>query len=213
MDEWSFALCQQAAAGPVHELRWGSVTLRASEPCSVGAVGASTHQTVDLAAGESATLSVAPGLTLYWAAFRRAMNLPVVTHDATAYFVPAEDGEAVGFALEATTANTRMGVRLKGCLFDPGPERPSRPCEVGTLQLTPDGTVLALGPDGPTIGGYRQLGTLIRASRHLMANWLPGQTVRFQPLTLEEARHRYQRYQAALMAQREALRMAIVTSE
>jgi allophanate hydrolase subunit 2 len=56
--------------------------------------------------------------------------------------------------------SSRMGVRLTGAPPGPVPARASLPAVPGAVQWTPDGELIALGPDGPTVGGYTVVGWL-----------------------------------------------------
>lgn len=76
------------------------------------------------------------------------------------------DGTGVGsFTLTALIGkrysisrdSNRVGIRLIGPSLEPGPERISEPAVPGTIQVTNDGSLVVLGPDGPTIGGYRKI--------------------------------------------------------
>jgi antagonist of KipI len=67
-------------------------------------------------------------------------------------------------------------------------ELPSEPATVGAIQVTPDGTPILLGPDGPTIGGYPKIGVVIRADVPLMGQLRPGGKLRFEAVSTEEAR-------------------------
>ncbi len=58
----------------------------------------------------------------------------------------------------------------------------------GAIQLPPGGSPLVLNVDHQTTGGYPLAGVVIRADQPLMANLAPGQTVRFDEVTVSEAR-------------------------
>jgi allophanate hydrolase subunit 2 len=67
------------------------------------------------------------------------------------------------------------------------PELVSEPVCPGTMQVTPDGQCVILGVDGQTIGGYPRLAHVISADLDRVGQLRPGQQIRFQPVTLEEA--------------------------
>ena len=83
----------------------------------------------------------------------------------------------------------RRGVRLVSDQLVEGPPglAVSRPCFTGTCQLTPNGTLIVHGPDGPTIGGYAQVGQLIEADRKVLAQLRPGDEVTIKRVTMEVA--------------------------
>lgn len=97
-------------------------------------------------------------------------------------------GEAIELvSLEIDPASSRAGVRLNGLDAGNLPEIPSEPTCVGAIQLTPSGQLIVIGPDGPTIGGYPKLGTVIEADLDFVARLLPGTRVVLQPIDWEVA--------------------------
>ncbi len=56
--------------------------------------------------------------------------------------------------------SNRVGLRLEPPITGVADLPHSEPACPGLIQLTPSGSVIILGPDGPTIGGYRRLGTV-----------------------------------------------------
>ena len=85
-------------------------------------------------------------------------------------------------------ASNRMGLRLKG---EPLARRPgelvSEAVAPGAVQVTNDGLPVVLGVDGQTIGGYPKIAHVIRADLDRLAQLRPGDSVRFQRVTPEEA--------------------------
>lgn len=81
---------------------------------------------------------------------------------------------------------TRLGVRISSQLGS-AVELPSEPICVGAIQHTPDGGMIIVGPDGPTIGGYPRLGTIIEADLHLVSRLAIGTQIRFVPVDFESA--------------------------
>lgn len=121
------------------------------------------------------------------------------------YVIPSEASEYVRFsAVEATEAllgihgpqaslfpaldslvlqvSNRMD--RKGIVFERLPEfehsieLPSEPCIEGAIQITPNGTPILIGPDGPTIGGYPKPFVLDRTSLSRASQLLPNESVR-----------------------------------
>lgn len=108
--------------------------------------------------------------------------------------------------------SNRMGVRLIG---PPIPRRTgelvSEPVAPGAIQITHDGQPVILGVDGQTIGGYPKLAHVIRADLDRIGQLRPGEQVRLQEVTAEEA-------EVAAIIRRQRLqdwqrRLAITTSE
>ncbi|MFO0926500.1 MAG: biotin-dependent carboxyltransferase family protein [Gemmataceae bacterium] len=87
-----------------------------------------------------------------------------------------------------TPASNRMGLRLAG---DPLPlpagEMVSEPVCPGTVQVTRDGGCIVLGVDGGTIGGYPRIAQVIAADLDRLGQLRPGDALRFEPVTLDEA--------------------------
>jgi len=89
--------------------------------------------------------------------------------------------------VRTTRAFSRSGVRFESEISFSAGERPSEPSCVGAIQLTPSGEIIVIGPDGPTIGGYPRLGTVIAADLDLIPRLNIGQSLEFHPVTLEVA--------------------------
>jgi biotin-dependent carboxylase-like uncharacterized protein len=68
------------------------------------------------------------------------------------------------------------------------PVGPSHGVVPGTIQLSPDGTPLVLGPDAGPTGGYPVAAIVISADLDRLAQLRPGAAVRFRVVTLREAR-------------------------
>jgi KipI family sensor histidine kinase inhibitor len=85
----------------------------------------------------------------------------------------------------------RMGVRLNGnpLVRRTGRELLSAPVAPGTVQVPADGQPIVLLADAQTIGGYPRLAHVITADLGRAAQLAPGDTVRFTPVSLDEARH------------------------
>lgn len=68
---------------------------------------------------------------------------------------------------------------------------------VGTIDFTGNMPIL-LGPDGPSLGGFVCPATIVAAERWKMGQLRPGDTVRFQRLTLDEATQLERAYELAI---------------
>jgi allophanate hydrolase subunit 2 len=74
----------------------------------------------------------------------------------------------------------RVGIRLKPLVrLQSPPDLPSYGMQCGTVQLHPDGSLVAMGPDHPVTGGYLQPMTVMRRERWKLAQLAPGERVRF----------------------------------
>jgi len=83
----------------------------------------------------------------------------------------------------------RVGCRLRGpALRHRGPaEIVSDGLLPGCVQVPPDGQPIAMGIDGPTTGGYPKIATVIGADLARLGQLAPGDTVRFQRVSVDEA--------------------------
>lgn len=115
---------------------------------------------------ETAVLRVLPGPQADW-------FLDNTFHTTTYQILPASD---------------RMGVRLDGPVLARKPgELPSEPAAPGGIQVTNEGRPVILGVEAQTIGGYPKVAHVIRADLDAVGQLRPGEHVRFQQVSLEEA--------------------------
>ncbi len=120
--------------------------------------------------------------------------------------IPGEQAGVAGEALWSQSFRTssrsdRMGLRLDGePLPCAGHDASMKSVAVfpGTVQLPPDGRPIVLLADAQTIGGYPVIGQVIEADLPLAAQLRPGEAVRLQQVTIEEARDAMREHQAAL---------------
>jgi len=85
-----------------------------------------------------------------------------------------------------SSASDRMGYRLDGPALPPihGAQLPSLGVLPGVVQAPPDGRPILLMADAQTTGGYPIIATVIGADLPLAAQLLPGDRLRFQPVSL-----------------------------
>lgn len=81
----------------------------------------------------------------------------------------------------------RMGIALEGTPLPAPRIKRSAPAFPGSIQVLPSGQLLLLGPEGPTTGGYPQIGILAGVSWTTLAQARPGTMVRFEWTTRENA--------------------------
>ena len=88
-----------------------------------------------------------------------------------------------------SAASDRMGYRLESGRPLDGSQASitSEPVCPGTIQLTPSGQPIVLMADAPTIGGYQVIGTVVTCDLPIIAQSLPGRTLRFQSVSVAEA--------------------------
>ncbi len=123
-----------------------------------------------------------------------------------------------GAEYQATTDSNRMGVRLTGpplprragSISDRTKELLSEPACPGTVQVIHEGQCIILGVDGQTIGGYPRLAQVISADLDRLGQVRPGQSVRFQRVTLEQAEQLFRQNQEEM--RRRLLRLQMASS-
>lgn len=122
------------------------------------------------------------------------MVLPAYSEQPVVRVTPgaqAGDFSAAGMAREfrVLARSDRMGVRLEGAPLERSSETEliSSPVTPGAVQVPADGQPIVLLADAQTIGGYPCVAHAIDVDLPLMANVRPGDTVRFQSVTLDEA--------------------------
>jgi antagonist of KipI len=120
--------------------------------------------------------------------------------DATKFFGPT---------FKVSPASNRMGLRLQGAELARGAgELVSEPVAPGAVQVVNDGQCIVLGVDGQTIGGYPKVAHVIAADVDSLGQLRPGQAVRFQSVSAEEANAAYRRREARLREWLARLRLA-----
>jgi len=93
-------------------------------------------------------------------------------------------------------SSNRVGVRLEGSHPPHKVELPSEPACPGAIQVTNSGSLIVLGPDGPTIGGYPKAAVVISADLDRVGQLTPGQEVSLElvdhetAIRLRDERHR-----------------------
>ncbi len=121
-------------------------------------------------------------------------TLRVVPGPQADYITP-EGLAAFESEYEVTPASDRMGYRLSGprVAHRDQVEIISDGVVTGSVQVPGDGQPIVMMADHQTTGGYPKIATVIRADLPLLAQCLPGDRVRFRPVSIAEA-------QAALAA-------------
>ena len=96
-------------------------------------------------------------------------------------------------AFRITPNSDRMGYRLEGPkleLREPI-EMISEGVTFGTIQLPPDGNAIVLMADRQTTGGYPKIANVASADLPLLAQMVPGQSLSFEMISLDEAQRLY----------------------
>ena len=111
----------------------------------------------------------------------------------------------LGEIFRVGTASDRMGYRLEGARMEPHNygNIASEAVAFGTIQLPPDGSPIILMADRQTVGGYPRVGEVASVDLPLLAQLKPGDTLRFEEITLSDA-HRLIHEQETRLAQMQA---------
>ncbi|MDS4073727.1 MAG: biotin-dependent carboxyltransferase family protein [Defluviicoccus sp.] len=118
------------------------------------------------------------------------------------YFDPAAFDALLGEEFTVSRDADRMGMRLDGPALahraDKGADIVSDGIVPGAIQVPADGRAIILLADAQTVGGYPKIATVIAADLPRLAHLAPGAGLRFQCVSLADAR-------AARLAQEHAL--------
>lgn len=94
-----------------------------------------------------------------------------------------------GSGYRVQPASDRRGLRLAGArIGHRRVELPSQGVLPGAIQVPPDGQPIILGWDGPVTGGYPVIAGIIAADLPKLAQFKPGDAVRFVTVEIETAR-------------------------
>ena len=116
--------------------------------------------------------------------------LRVLTGQQWAQFSAEAQQRLLGEAYVVHQQSDRMGYRLSGpplALRAPL-EMISEAVAFGTVQVPPDGQPIVLMADRQTTGGYPKIASVLSIDLPRLAQAVPGDTLRFAPSTLAEAR-------------------------
>jgi KipI family sensor histidine kinase inhibitor len=105
------------------------------------------------------------------------------------FFDAAAVAAFLASSCRVSAVSDRRGIRLEGPAVAAlgTSETPPEAAPLGAIQVPPDGQPILLGPDRPVTGGYARIGTIVAADWPAAAQALPGRSVRFRAVTLEEA--------------------------
>jgi allophanate hydrolase subunit 2 len=120
---------------------------------------------------------------------RRLATPPTSLRPRRVRLLPGPDAATLPLdGWSVSPASDRLGLRLRGPGVPHATELPSRPTSVGSVQVTPSGMPIVLGPDGPTLGGYPQAAVVAEADRDYVGQLAAGAALSFAWTSLEEAR-------------------------
>ena len=104
-----------------------------------------------------------------------------------------EDGKSkfVTSCYQVAPSSDRMGYRLEGPRLEHAQEQQiiSDGMMLGGIQVPPNGLPIIMLADRGTTGGYPKIGTVIQSDIERLGQLLPGDTLRFKAVSIEEARN------------------------
>ena len=148
-----------------------------------------------------------------------AHELRVVLGPQQAAFTRAGIDTFLSETYTVSIHSDRMGYRLEGEPVEhaEGPDVISDGTPLGTIQVPGDGQPIILLSDRGTTGGYTKIATVISTDLSKVAQAMPGHTVRFRAVSVEEAQEAYRHREALLQSIRRettnGARIAIVTDD
>ena len=225
-DRESFEVaCFLVDANEAFELALGTFTFLAFEDCSIGLAGSVGRVTLDdcsstnsgvipLRRGQQIEVAIGGGARAYlsWSPGLRsplALDQPQSNGSTLRYIPRPSISLDLGQAMwEVSPISDRTGTRLSGIEDAHEIELPSEPVCIGAIQWTPDGTLIIIGPDGPTIGGYPLVGTVISADLDRVGQLVSGARVTIEAVDLASARSLLGTYDQGLKNRRAILNLA-----
>jgi antagonist of KipI len=93
-----------------------------------------------------------------------------------------------------SVASDRTGYKLEGAsLANAAGTLPSEAGCPGSIQVPGDGFPIALMADAPTVGGYPKIAVAAEADLPIIAQRSPGETIRFELITIEQSQRAFKR--------------------
>ena len=100
-----------------------------------------------------------------------------------------------------STASDRTGYKIDGPSIGASPgSLPSEAACPGSIQVPGDGHPIILMADAPTVGGYPKIAVVSAADMPIVAQRRPGETLRFEIVTIEQSQKAFRRRAADLSA-------------
>lgn len=160
------------------------------------------RQTLPQTASLSCLSNAVWGLRIYLpailgAALRTDIRAVRGPHDTL--FTPESLQALFSTRYQVSAQSERMGYRLAGAELKQADTRQllSEATSFGTIQVPPDGNPIILMADRQTTGGYAKIAHVCTVDLPLVAQTMPGQTLTFHEITLEQAQQLDQQREAA----------------
>ncbi len=146
---------------------------------------------VPLGDGVRPPVAVPPELQGWLRAQVDRSTIRIVSSLSADQFPSASAAQFTSGPFRVLEQSSRIGVRLTGpavALPEAGASLDSEPTVTGGIQIAGDGQPIILGCDRPTTGGYPMFACVIEADLGAVAALRPRDWVRFQWITLADAR-------------------------
>jgi antagonist of KipI len=123
-------------------------------------------------------------------AYRSEQRLRAIPGPQREIFVAGSPERFFSTPYRVTTSADRTGIRLEGSALELTrvPDIDPEGVVTGALQVPADGQPILLCNDRPTTGGYAKIATAIGADMHLAAHVKPGDVIRFERTSPDDAR-------------------------
>ncbi|AEK73957.1 Allophanate hydrolase, subunit 2 [Thermococcus sp. 4557] len=109
----------------------------------------------------------------------------------------------LGSSYEVTPESDRMGYRLDGLVIEHSPKGAdivTEPLVPGTVQVPANGKPIVMMRDAQTTGGYAKIAVVSTADLPIVAQSRPGERLRFEAVSVDEARELLIRREKTLRA-------------
>jgi len=213
-DTLAFELSMASADFVVEQSGWVAAVGAAAKVIVAGREGES-NSIWPVHAGDRITAHTpSQGCRIYlqWGPAGRVGRLDKFSHSSEILVTPGPDFSWHAWSLPHTaqislTLN-RVGVRSEPiAALSHQLDVTSRPHLTGSVQVTPAGELIFIGPDGPVTGGYPQPWVVARTCLPMLGQATPGTEIRIKIISPEEARDRWRVDESRLSKRLRELRL------
>ena len=136
------------------------------------------------------------GKTTVYNAIPEDNIIHIITGPQIEAFSKESINKLVNMEYKVSEKSDRMGYRLNGECIPPktGADIISEPVALGSIQVPNDGNPIILLNDKQTIGGYTKIATVTQLDLNKIAQFKPGDLIRFKWSTIEEATKAQEQY-------------------
>lgn len=162
--------------------------------CRIGGLAGRALQAGDcLPIAPEAAAAVLPQVQLPLPEYPEEAAVRVILGPQAEYFTSNGIADFLQAVYEVSAASDRMGIRLEGPAVESiaGTDIVSDGIVFGSVQITSSGQPILLMADHPTAGGYAKLATVLSFDWSKLAQLRPGNRVRFQRISAEDAQELY----------------------